>query len=136
MGMKFPPQILIADDDAQIRVLIEGLVKRTLPDARITAVENGRKALEHFKKHGADLVISNFIMPEMDGPTFVASLREMRQDLPVIMVSGSPEAEPRGRAAGIDVFVDKLELMKRLPCAIKTLLEPHGLACPGPSPSG
>ena len=129
MGMKYSPQILVADDDAQIRELIVALVQRTLPDARITAVEDGRKGLDHYKAHGADLVISNFLMPGMDGPEFVACLREMHECVPVIMVSGSPEAEQRGREAGIDEFVDKLNL-KRLPGAMKRLLE---AACPGHS---
>ena len=62
-------------------------------------------------------------MPVMDGPTFVRRLRERSGDLPILMVSGSPEAEQEGLEAGISFFLDKHEITHRLVKVIDSLLE-------------
>jgi CheY-like chemotaxis protein len=123
------PKVLVAHDDAGVREIITAIVRNTLPSARITAVENGKLALESFRRHGADLVISNFIMPEMSGPSFVKILRDSNEQVPIIMVSGSPEAEVLGKDAGIDRFVYKHDMMASLPAEIKFLLGPERVSC-------
>jgi DNA-binding NarL/FixJ family response regulator len=130
------PKILIADDDAGVREAVVAVVRHTIPTAIITAVENGRQALDDYRRYGADLVISNFIMPEMSGPSFVKSLRDLNDPVPVIMVSGSPEAEALGMEAGIDRFVHKHDLMAALPTEIKSLLDANGDSCRDPVLNG
>ncbi len=61
-------------------------------------------------------------MPVMDGPTFVQNLRERSAELPILMVSDSPEARQEGAAAGIDRFLDKTEITARLVPTVKVLL--------------
>ncbi len=117
------PSVLIADDDAYIRNVIVAVVKQVLPASHVTAFENGKDALEYYRQYGADLVVSNFMMPEMDGLTFVSLLRRCDRSLPIIMVSSSPEAEGLGRDAGVDCFVDKFGILKRLPEAIRSLMD-------------
>ncbi|HWB58194.1 MAG TPA: response regulator [Chthoniobacteraceae bacterium] len=116
------PNILIADDDEGVRELLTAVVRRTLPGSTIVAVENGRQALDFYRQHGADLVISNFMMPEMNGPSLVRELRDSHDDVPIIMVSGSPKAEVAGMAAGVDCFIHKLDIMAELPGELKNLL--------------
>jgi|ERR1700677_3830177 len=127
--MKYYPRVLIADDDAGIREVLVTIVRNTLPSAKITALENGRQALDFYNRNGADLVISNFIMPEMNGPDFVKILRNSNEKIPVIMVSGSREAEALGMEAGIDRFVNKYEIMTALPGEIKSLLGKEKVSC-------
>ena len=127
--MNHYPQVLIADDDAGVRKILVSIVQNTLPSAKVTAVENGKQGLESFRRHGADLVISNFIMPEMDGPSFVETLRKDGEEVPIIMVSGSSEAEALGKLAGIDSFVKKLEIMTELPRQIRTLMGENRVLC-------
>ena len=54
---------------------------------------NGIEALEVLEeKNGAvDLVVSDVVMPEMDGPTLLKSMRERNPDLKIIFVSGYAE---------------------------------------------
>ncbi|MGB8356014.1 MAG: response regulator [Chthoniobacteraceae bacterium] len=117
------PTVLIADDDDYIRNVIVALVKQVLPASHVATFENGKDALEYYRQYGADLVVSNFMMPEMDGPAFVSLLRKCDRGLPIIMVSSSPDAEKLGQEAGIDCFVDKFGISKRLPAAIRSLLD-------------
>ena len=114
--------VLIADDDLEIREILTAIVRNTIPTAIVVSVENGREALDYFRRQGADLVISNFIMPEMNGPTLVEFLRSEGENVPIIMVSGSPEAEVQGREAGIDRFVNKQDVVALLPDEIRSLM--------------
>ena len=54
--------------------------------------ENGEIALEVLEKHGRpDLLISDVVMPQMDGPTMVRHAREKFPDLPILFITGYAE---------------------------------------------
>jgi two-component system response regulator (stage 0 sporulation protein F) len=121
--MQSNPQIVVVDDDDVIREMVVRLIQKTVPLAEISSLLNGREALERIESHGADLLITNFRMPVMDGPTLVRELRSREFSGPVIMVSGNPEAQELGEAAGISRFVAKTDVTAALPPAILSLLE-------------
>lgn len=74
----------------------------------VLVANNGRRALELLKQRKADLVLTDFMMPVMDGP---ALLRAMKQDgleqTPVIVMSSLPETSVAERCDGYRVFVRK-----------------------------
>ena len=125
-------RFLIAEDDDELRFIIVHLLQNEFPQAQIAAHANGRDALHDFDRNGARLVVSNHSMPVMDGPTFVRQLRIRSSSLPILMVSGSPEARQEGQAAGISCFLDKDELHSHLTATVRSLLEDQGLCCPTP----
>ena len=77
--------ILIADDEEAIREVVSTLLEsqgyacKTCPD--------GRVALESFRNGSFDLVLSDIVMPEMNGLKLLAALRQEDPDVPVIMVT-------------------------------------------------
>ena len=78
-------KILVVDDEEAIREVIS-----TLLDAqgfRCTTCVNGKVGLEAFRKDSYDLVLSDIVMPEMDGLKLLAELRMDDPDVPVIMVT-------------------------------------------------
>ena len=77
--------ILIADDEEAIREVISTLLETRGYECRVAA--NGRVALELFRQKSPDLVLSDIVMPEMDGLKLLAQLREIDTDVPVIMVT-------------------------------------------------
>ncbi len=113
---------MVAEDDADLRFILEHLLSEAFPLAEVAVFANGRDALRDFDRHGADLVVSNHSMPVMDGPTFVRRLRQRSADLPILMVSDSPEARQEGAAAGINRFLDKTEITARLVPTVNALL--------------
>ena|SRR5437762_10710088 len=121
--MQSHPEIVVVDDDAAVREIVIQLTLEAVPLAHISSIPNGREALTQIKIHGADLLITNFRMPGMDGPALVRELRAREFAGPVIMVSGDPEARQLGEAAGISRFVAKPEVTSALPKAILSLLE-------------
>ncbi len=78
--------ILIIEDDRMVGLLI----KETLVAAGhgVRLADNGVAGLDLLEKHGADLVITDIVMPEMDGLEAINRLREKHPDLRVIAISG------------------------------------------------
>lgn len=78
-------RILVVDDEQAIREVISSLL--AAQGFSCTPCVNGRAALEAFRKETFDLVLSDIIMPEMDGMKLLAEVRAADPDVPVIMVT-------------------------------------------------
>ena len=77
--------ILIVDDEEAIREVVSTLLEAQ--GYGCASVSNGRLAQEHISGHPVDLVLSDMIMPGMDGLTLVEWLSKTEPDIPVIMVT-------------------------------------------------
>ena len=78
-------KLLIVDDEEAIREVISTLLEALGYDC--SSVSNGRLAKEYLQAHEADVVLSDMIMPEMDGLSLVEWIRKAEPDVPVIMVT-------------------------------------------------
>ncbi|MGB0034716.1 MAG: HD domain-containing phosphohydrolase [Candidatus Acidiferrales bacterium] len=78
-------KILVVDDEEAIREVISTLLDSQ--GYRCTVRQNGRLGLDAFRKDSFDLVLSDIVMPEMDGLKLLAALRNEDPDVPVIMVT-------------------------------------------------
>lgn len=119
-----PPSLrfLLAEDDAGMRFVTETLIRAAFPLAQVAGFANGQLALAEFTRAGADLVVCDHDMPEMDGADLARALRRLAPKLPILMVSGSPEARELGTLAGVSIFLDKDLLSSGLIRTIKGLL--------------
>lgn len=83
--------ILLVEDEEGLR----GLNARGLRSRGYTVLEagNGVEAIEVLEGHGGhvDLVVSDVVMPEMDGPTLLKELRKKNPEMKIIFVSGYAE---------------------------------------------
>jgi putative nucleotidyltransferase with HDIG domain len=77
--------ILIVDDEEAIREVVSTMLEAK--GYHCTAVQNGRVAQEEVKKCTPDLVLSDMIMPEMDGIKLLEWMRQYDPEVPVIMVT-------------------------------------------------
>jgi len=77
--------ILVVDDEEAIREVVSTMLESR--GYRCTAVSNGRAAQEVVRKETPDLVLSDMIMPEMDGIRLLSWMREHDPEVPVIMVT-------------------------------------------------
>jgi CheY-like chemotaxis protein len=100
---------LVVDDEPHMRRLLQFALAKT--GARLLLAANGREALAHAAATNVDLIVIDFMMPDLDG---FATLRELRRDpryakLPAIMLTSRGQTELREVAAevGIDVFLTK-----------------------------
>lgn len=100
-----PKTVLIVDDeDALLRVLALVLEDQGY---RVVTARNGRAALELSRTQGADIVVTDFMMPEMGGNELIAALHETRPRLPVILMSSLDEDIIQRACAGHARFFRK-----------------------------
>ncbi len=78
-------KILIVDDEDAIREVVSTLLEAQ--GYTCSSVSNGRVAKDFLIKNEVDLVLSDMVMPEMDGLSLVEWLRKAEPDVPVIMVT-------------------------------------------------
>ncbi len=95
--------ILLIDDNAVQAATRQAILKRD--GYHVIAVLSPIRALEQFRQNGfpepIGLVITDHLMPEMNGATFTRELRKFAPKLPVMVISGLEEAEDEYR--GLDV---------------------------------
>ena len=95
-------QILVVEDDASLRRLMVAALKQNGYEA-FTA-NDGVEALDVNEKTNIDLIISDIMMPNMDGYELTRQLRKANFDLPVIMVTAKESFQDK--AKGFEVGVD------------------------------
>ncbi|MFB9990523.1 ATP-binding protein [Deinococcus oregonensis] len=101
-------RILVADDNADLRDYIQGLLA---PHHEVQVVADGAAALSAVQEAAPDLVITDVMMPRLDGFGLLQALRaaEATRTLPVIMLSAraGEEARVQGLEAGADDYLVK-----------------------------
>ena len=78
--------ILLIDDDVAVRSTMRKVLERA--DYEVVTADNGREAIALLDHTIPDLVITDILMPEMDGIEVITTLYDRAPDLPVIAVSG------------------------------------------------
>jgi two-component system cell cycle sensor histidine kinase/response regulator CckA len=86
--------ILLVEDEHMVRAVAERALTRH--GYTVLSAENGEEALEILgREDKIDLMISDVVMPTMDGPTTVRAARKSHPDLPILFISGYAEEQLR-----------------------------------------
>jgi two-component system cell cycle sensor histidine kinase/response regulator CckA len=86
--------ILLVEDEDMVRTVAERALARQ--GYKVLTAADGEQALEVLASGEAiDLMISDVVMPNMDGPTMVGHARRTHPDLPVLFMSGYAEEQLR-----------------------------------------
>ncbi|GAA4279621.1 hybrid sensor histidine kinase/response regulator transcription factor [Gaetbulibacter aestuarii] len=104
----FKKKLLIVEDNPEIRAFIKSVFNSNY---QIFESPNGRIGFEKAQKHLPDLVISDLIMPEMDGLELCKKLRDTKETLhiPIIMLTARTKTvfQEQGYSSGADIYVTK-----------------------------
>lgn len=119
-----PVRILVADDNADMRDYVKRLLS---PRFEVETVANGAAALAAIQAHPPALVLTDVMMPELDGFGLLRSLRATpeTQGMPIILLSACAEEAARieGLEAGADDYLIKpfsaRELLARVEATLK-----------------
>lgn len=102
--------LLLIDDNAVQAITRQTILKRA--GYFVIAALNPQRVLEQFRKNefplDIHLVITDHIMPEMNGADFVRELRKIRPKLPVLVISGMQEAQEQYEGLGVEFRVKPL----------------------------
>ena len=86
-------KILIAEDDRELRQLFAHVLTKN--GYTVLGVSNGEEALAALEQSYYDLIISDIMMPKMDGYEFASTLRESDCFLPILMVTAREDIEDK-----------------------------------------
>jgi PAS domain S-box-containing protein len=117
------PRLLLADDNADMRAYLQRLLA---PAYDVEAVTNGRIALDAATANPPDLVVTDVMMPELNGFELLSALRSQpsTDSIPVIMVSAraGEESHVEGLQAGADDYLVKPFSARELLARVRTQL--------------
>lgn len=85
------PRILLVDDDAAVR----GTLRKFLENAGYETVEASDGGAGSRMLDGVDLVITDLLMPDVDGVDLLGMIRKQGRSIPVIAISGGGRVDPR-----------------------------------------
>lgn len=120
--------VLVCEDDKNIRRLMAEYLVRG--GYTVTECENGAEALESFGQSHVDLLITDVMMPSVDGFELVRELREAGFDTPVLMITarGTMEDKKTGFGCGADDYIVKPFDMEEMLLRAAALLRRAGTA--------
>lgn len=100
-------KILIAEDDRELRQLFSHVLLKN--GYAVKGVTNGREALDAIEKDYYDMIISDIMMPVMDGYEFVRQLRDSGSTTPVLMITAKDAFDDMrlGFVSGTDDYMVK-----------------------------
>lgn len=111
-----PKKTILCVDDNEQALSVRKFMLETRGYRVLTAL-TGSQALDLFEQGGVDLVLSDLIMPQMDGNELVHRMKAMHPDVPMILMSGSVKGYER--ASHADAFLPKgacspVEVLERI----------------------
>jgi DNA-binding response OmpR family regulator len=114
---------MLVDDDQTIIETLEYNLKRQ--GFHVTAYNNGQTALAGLSETGPDLIILDWMLPDMIGPEICKIIRTRMMEVPILMLTGrsSPNDVAEGLTSGADDYLSKpfstVELMARVQALLR-----------------
>jgi len=111
-----PKKTILCVDDNEQSLSIRKFMLETR-GYKVIVSHNGREALQAFDQGGVDLVLSDLLMPDMDGAELVKRIKEISPETPAILFSGKIKMYDKDTSA--DIFLPKgsyapAELLERI----------------------
>mgnify|MGYP003859971955 CR=1 FL=1 len=117
------PSLLVVEDNKELQKFIHEQLK---PDYHVYRADNGQEGLKVLKEKPIDLVISDVMMPVMDGYAFCETIKSdiNYSHIPVIMLTAKNTMQSKitGMEMGADVYIEKPFSIDHLSLQIKNLL--------------
>lgn len=115
--------ILVVEDDKNLKKLMITYLKKN--NYNVFEASNGIQALEILDKNFIDLMISDIMMPEMDGYELLKNLRESKYEIPILLITAKTSFEDKkeGFLLGADDYMVKPINMEEMILRVQVLLK-------------
>ncbi len=103
------PHIVIVDDEDIVLTSIASFLELET-EYNLHTFTSPHKALDYVKENEVDLVVSDYLMPEMDGMSFLAQVRDLKPSVPRIILTGYADKENAIKAineVGLFQYIEK-----------------------------
>lgn len=117
-------QILLADDHTLFRLGMESLLLKINRKHKITTVHNGKEALDKLVKNNFDLLLTDILMPEMNGIELTREIRKSNKELMIIALTmvENPDEILKMFKAGANGYLLKSSSTHEVSCAINEVM--------------
>ena len=123
------PTILIVEDDTSLRIFLNNLLS---PHYRIIRAENGQEALNIIDQENIDLILTDLMMPVMDGFELCSFLKSHLEysHIPIVILSAKTDMGSKitGLESGADAYIEKPFSGDYLMAQITTILSNRQIA--------
>jgi CheY-like chemotaxis protein len=102
-------KVLLADDSIFVRKFVSKFLLDAKPGLGIIFAANGEEGYRKYREEKPDLVVTDLLMPVMDGRAFIEKIRETDARTPVVVLSADVQKSVREElnALGIVAFLNK-----------------------------
>ena len=115
--------VLLVDDDEPVRGVLESMLRRH--GYKVLSAGSADEALRHCDGHNGliDVMVTDVVMPRLDGPTLARQIRAKRPEVRVLYISGYSGSKPP-QLAGNEAFLEKPFTPEALAASIRAILKP------------
>jgi two-component system cell cycle sensor histidine kinase/response regulator CckA len=116
--------VLLVDDDEPVRGVLESMLRRH--GYKVLSAGTADEALSHSERHAGsiDVVVTDVVMPRLDGPTLARQIRTRRPEVKVLYISGYSGSKPPD-LSGHEAFLEKPFTPEALASGIRAILNPR-----------
>lgn len=116
-------RILLVDDEVDMLRVIGARISSW--GYGLLEAKNGKEAIEIVKAKQADLVVLDYMLPDMDGVNVLKKIRKFNKNIPVIMFTAhpNPKAMQESEKLGISAYVAKLSAFSDAQSLLKTAVD-------------
>lgn len=100
-------KILIADDQADVLSALKALLEQQEEHFMIDEAEDMDSLLQKVEETKLDLLLLDWELSNRDMTDVIPEIKRLAEDIRIVAMSVSPEAETRAKSAGVDAFVSK-----------------------------
>lgn len=120
-------RVLVVEDNIELLRFIHSQLQ---DEHAVYLAQHGRQGLELANRERPDIIVTDYMMPEMDGIELIASVRGSSElaETPIIMLTAKNDVDDRirSRTAGADIYLSKPFSPSELRASIRGLLEKRG----------
>ena len=101
--------IIIVDDEEMVLTSLSSFLSLET-EYKVKTFTSGKEALDFVKNNEVDLIVSDYLMPEMDGITFLAQVKKFKPEIPRIILTGYADKENAIKAineVGLFQYIEK-----------------------------
>lgn len=119
------PKILIIEDEAAIRRVLNKILSEENDTYQVEEAEDGLQGVEKIKNEDYDLVLCDIKMPKMDGVEVLEAVKKIKPEIPMVMISGHGDLETAVNTMRLGAFdyISKPPDLNRLLNTVRNALD-------------